>query len=340
MLRAETDDGSILVMNRNVKTVRADAVVETTLADRARCARCWTRTSDSICRRCCRCAFRQSKNGGEPMSIYDEPKIDCHCHVFDPARFPYGEASVYRPAGQELGTAAQLTRAMDAYGVTHALLVGPNSGYEQDNRCLLDAIANGAGRFKGIAVVPNDIGDDALRSLRTAGIAGVAFNATFHGVDFYRDTEDLLARLAALDLCVSLQVQHDQLVVMAPMLERAGVRVLIDHCGRPTTATVSTSRASDAAAARRDRPRVRRCPATPVPRSCRFRMTMHGRTSTRCSTRSRRTAACGHRTGRSCAHRSESIMDRCCTSSSACSRRRRPATRALRNTAHVLDFGC
>ena len=170
------------------------------------------------------------------MSIYDEPKIDCHCHVLDPARFPYGEASVYRPAGQEIGTAAQFTRVMDAYGVTHALLVGPNSGYEQDNRCLLDAIASGAGRFKGIAVVPNDIGDGALRSLRAAGIVGVAFNATFHGVDFYRDTEDLLARLAALDLCVSLQVQHDQLVVLAPMLERAGVRVLIDHCGRPTTA--------------------------------------------------------------------------------------------------------
>lgn len=35
MLRAETDDASILVMNRNVKTVRADGIVETTLADRA-----------------------------------------------------------------------------------------------------------------------------------------------------------------------------------------------------------------------------------------------------------------------------------------------------------------
>jgi len=35
MLRAESGDGCIFVMNRNVKTVRADAVVETTLADRA-----------------------------------------------------------------------------------------------------------------------------------------------------------------------------------------------------------------------------------------------------------------------------------------------------------------
>ena len=168
------------------------------------------------------------------MSIYDEPKIDCHCHVFDPARFPYGEDSVYRPAGQEIGTAAQFTRVLDAYGVRHALLVGPNSGYEQDNRCMLDAIANGRGRFKGIAVVRNDLDDDALRALKAAGIVGVAFNATFHGVDYYRDAASLLDRLAALDLCVSLQVQHEQLAALAPMFERSSVRVLIDHCGRPT----------------------------------------------------------------------------------------------------------
>ena len=167
------------------------------------------------------------------MSIYDEPKIDTHCHVFDPARFPYGEATPYRPSGQEIGTAAQLLRVLDAYGVRHALLVGPNSGYEHDNRCMLDAIAGGDGRLKGIAVVPHDIDDAALWALKTAGVIGVAFNATFHGVDYYLDTADLLERLAALDLCVSLQVQNDQLVELAPMFADAGVRVLVDHCGRP-----------------------------------------------------------------------------------------------------------
>lgn len=96
-------------------------------------------------------------------------------------RFAYGEATAYRPAGQEIGTAAQFTRVLDAYGVRHALLVGPNSGYEQDNRCLLDAIANGEGRFKGIAVVPNNVEDRQLERLRAAGIIGVAFNATLHG---------------------------------------------------------------------------------------------------------------------------------------------------------------
>lgn len=168
------------------------------------------------------------------VSIFDEPKIDCHCHVFDPARFPYGADTFYRPAGQEIATAAQLTQVLDAYGVRHALLVGPNSGYELDNRCMLDAIERSGGRLKGIAVVRNDIGRDELEQLRRRGVIGVAFNATFHGVGYYLGTADLLARLAALDMCVSLQVQHEQAAALAPLLERSGVRVLIDHCGRPT----------------------------------------------------------------------------------------------------------
>ena len=92
-------------------------------------------------------------------TLYDEPKIDCHCHVLDPAGFAYGADAFYRPSGQEVGTALQLSQMHDAYGVRHGLIVGPNSGYEEDNRCLLDAIERGRGRYKGIAVVANGIGE-------------------------------------------------------------------------------------------------------------------------------------------------------------------------------------
>jgi predicted TIM-barrel fold metal-dependent hydrolase len=162
-----------------------------------------------------------------------EPKIDAHCHVFDPARFPYNPGTHYAPAGQEIGTAAQLQNVMDAYGVTHALLVGPNSGYELDNRCMLDAIARSAGRLKGIAVVRNDTSGPALDALAAQGVVGVAFNATFHGTGFYRDTAPLLRALAARGMLLSLQVEADQLVDLAPLVEDSGVRVMIDHCGRP-----------------------------------------------------------------------------------------------------------
>lgn len=167
------------------------------------------------------------------MNLFDEPKIDTHCHVLDPARFAYAPDVAYRPAGQEIGPAAQYRQVMDAYGIRHALLVGPNSGYGLDNRCLLDAIEHGGGRFKGIAVVPLDIGDEALRELRTRGIVGVAFNAALLGTGHYAGTGPLLKRLAALDLLLSLQVEGDQLVALRPIVEDSGVRVLIDHCGRP-----------------------------------------------------------------------------------------------------------
>lgn len=168
------------------------------------------------------------------MSLYDEPKVDCHCHVFDPARFPYAADTFYRPAPHETGSAAQFLHVLDAYGVHHALLVGPNSGYGLDNRCLLDAIAQSGGRFKGIAVVPNDADRASLEALKAAGVVGVAWNVALHGVAYYAGASELLARLEALDMCIQVQVEHDQLVPLAPMLERSGAHILIDHCGRPS----------------------------------------------------------------------------------------------------------
>jgi predicted TIM-barrel fold metal-dependent hydrolase len=86
------------------------------------------------------------------MSIFEEVKIDSHCHLFDPLHFPYARDAAYLPQGQEIGDKHYFQEVMACYGVKHALLVGPNSGYNLDNRCLLDAIAGGQGRFKGIGL--------------------------------------------------------------------------------------------------------------------------------------------------------------------------------------------
>ena len=159
--------------------------------------------------------------------------VDCHAHVFDPARFPYAAGTHYAPAGQELGTPARLAQLLDWHGVDHAVLVGPNSGYGEDNRCLLDAVAAGAGRYRGMAVVPTGIGRSALAELKAAGILGVTLNAALLGVEYYADAGPLLASLAALDMIADVQVVDDQLLALAPLLERSGARVHIDHCGRP-----------------------------------------------------------------------------------------------------------
>jgi predicted TIM-barrel fold metal-dependent hydrolase len=166
-------------------------------------------------------------------SIYTTPKVDCHCHVLDPEGFAYASDVAYRPVGQETGSADYLNQVLEAYGVQHALLVGPNSGYGTDNRCLLDAIARGQGRFKGIAVVPHDVSTAQLQALKAQGIVGIAFNYSLHGLDYYRNAGSLMERLAALDMFVQVQVEGDQLHPLAPVLLGSGARLLMDHCGRP-----------------------------------------------------------------------------------------------------------
>jgi predicted TIM-barrel fold metal-dependent hydrolase len=170
------------------------------------------------------------------MNIFDEPKIDCHNHVFDPARFPYRADTLYRPSGQEIGTAAQFKRVMDAYGVRHALLVGPISGYRSDNRCMLDAIAHGGGRFKGIAVVDDDATMAQLAGLKAAGVVGVAFNPAMDGVASLDHADTLLGMLAELDLFAQVQVKDDELPALLPLIRRTSAPILIDHCGRPDPA--------------------------------------------------------------------------------------------------------
>jgi len=168
------------------------------------------------------------------MSIFKEPKIDCHAHVFDPVNFPYGDDIEYKPSGQEIGTPSQLRRVMQTYGVSHALLVQPNSGYGSDNSCMLDTIARGGGRFKGIAIIDFDADLATLRDLKARGIVGAAFNPAFHGTDYYKRSAGLIGKLAQLDMFLQIQSEHEQLSMFVPWIEAMPVRVLIDHCGRPT----------------------------------------------------------------------------------------------------------
>ena len=167
------------------------------------------------------------------ISILEENKIDSHCHILDPMGHPYPVDNPYHPKGQEIGDAHYFTQVMACYGVKHALLVGPNSGYNLDNRAMLAAIAQYPAAFKGIAVVANDCAEMTLDALRAQGVIGVAFNTSLKGVDFYADIMPLLERLKRLGMWAQFQVQDEQLPAILPWIEKTQVKVLIDHCGRP-----------------------------------------------------------------------------------------------------------
>jgi predicted TIM-barrel fold metal-dependent hydrolase len=180
------------------------------------------------------------------MTMPASPRIDCHIHAIDPVRFPYDADTPYRPSGQEIAPAAQLLRVFDAFDVRHALVVATNTGYGSDSRILLDALAQGGGRFRGVAVVENDVDIVELARLKAAGVVGVAFNVPFHGADYYRDTAPLLEKLVSLGLFLQIQVEQDHLLDLLPLIETSPVRLVIDHCGRPSVAQGVKGRAFQA----------------------------------------------------------------------------------------------
>ena len=162
------------------------------------------------------------------------PAADCHAHVFCPGRYAPASDALYAPDSSEAGTAAKFRDVLHAHGFSHGLLVGAGI-YGADNRCLVEACMSSQGRFKGIALLKPEASERELAQLADAGIVGARINVMNHGMKPLLEpgADRLLAKLKALGWFVQVQVAGDQLVEAAPVLRKAGVRVMIDHFGRP-----------------------------------------------------------------------------------------------------------
>jgi predicted TIM-barrel fold metal-dependent hydrolase len=162
---------------------------------------------------------------------------DCHAHVFCRSRFGYAPDATYEPHPSQAGTVARFLAVLEAHGLSHGLLVGPEP-HGTDNRCLLEGLAAGNGRLKGIALVQPDVAERDLRALADCGVVGIRFNlSTFGMAQFgHPAAERLLARLEEMGWFLQIHCEKDELALAAPILRRAGVRVIVDHFGRPNVA--------------------------------------------------------------------------------------------------------
>lgn len=166
--------------------------------------------------------------------IASERGADCHAHVFCDDRFPFAETTIYRPHPSQAGNARQFLSVLDAHGFSHALIVGANP-YGTDNRCMLDAIASAKGRLKGIALVSHDCTEREIAELSDKGVVGCRINLFNQGLAPLTDSRAprLLERLREAGWYVQIQCKNDQLTEVAPILRKAGVKIMIDHFGRP-----------------------------------------------------------------------------------------------------------
>ncbi len=163
-----------------------------------------------------------------------ERGADCHAHVFCGDRFPFAEKTIYKPEACQAGNAQQFLSVLDAHGFTHGLIVGANP-YGLDNRCMLDAIDSAKFRLKGIALVSHDCTDRELGDLSDKGVVGCRINLFTQGLAPLTDPRapKFLERVREAGWYVQIQCEKDQLFEAAPILRRAGVKIMVDHFGRP-----------------------------------------------------------------------------------------------------------
>lgn len=98
---------------------------------------------------------------------------DSHAHILGPAaRYAYSPARVYTPPDCLLPDYQHMLKTL---GVERAVLVEP-SVYGTDNTAMLDAMKAAGNRFRGVAVVSDDISEAELKKLHDADVRGVRVN--------------------------------------------------------------------------------------------------------------------------------------------------------------------
>lgn len=157
--------------------------------------------------------------------------VDTHGHVFT-RELRMAEGRRYTPA-YDAPISAYLAM-LDGNGISHGVLVQP-SFLGTDNSYLLKALRQAPGRLRGVAVLPSSTSAGELAILNRIGVVGVRLNLIGLPDPALADAEEqaYLRRLASFGWLVELQVEAPRLPGIMPALLRAGVRVLVDHFGRP-----------------------------------------------------------------------------------------------------------
>jgi 2-pyrone-4,6-dicarboxylate lactonase len=156
---------------------------------------------------------------------------DTHVHVFGPSsRFPFAASSNAIPADAPKETLYALHQRL---GIQRCVIV-QSAVHGFDNAASEDAIAHGAGRYLGVALVPLNVSDVELERMASVGFRGVRFNFMKH-LAAAGSIEDIVAftrRLAFFGMHLQVHFESDLIHGLAGPLARSAVPVVIDHMGR------------------------------------------------------------------------------------------------------------
>jgi len=155
---------------------------------------------------------------------------DCHMHIYDPR---FAESNPRPGQNPKNATVPDYRLLQKRTGTTRVVVVQPRN-YATDNRVTVDALKQLGASARGVAVVHPTITEAELESLADAGIRGIRFSlGGANAVTTWDMVEPLSKRVNELGWHLQFNVEGDDIVKHADLLQRLPSRMVFDHLGHP-----------------------------------------------------------------------------------------------------------
>ncbi|POR45305.1 amidohydrolase family protein [Bosea psychrotolerans] len=159
---------------------------------------------------------------------------DGHAHVFGPyERFPVSHRMHYEPP---LAPAAAHRDMLERIGLAGGVLVQPGA-YGEDPSAILDALARGGGRLRGIAAASEQVPQADLDLWHAAGIRGLRFNdmtlpggtGPFPGSVGTESLAAMAPGMRTRGWHAEIWAGIDRHVANLPLYRASGLPIVLDH---------------------------------------------------------------------------------------------------------------
>jgi predicted TIM-barrel fold metal-dependent hydrolase len=162
---------------------------------------------------------------------WDTPVVDCHVHVFK-REMPLVGNPRHKPTYDF--TVEQLVETLDRHGVPLAVIAAA-SPWGSYNDYTIECLRRYP-RLRGTVILEPTVERVVLDQMKRDGVVGVRL--PFINMAQVPDVTTpeyrrFLKRLVDLDWHVHLHIEGEKLPATLPGLEASGVKIVIDHLGRP-----------------------------------------------------------------------------------------------------------
>ncbi|NLU76142.1 amidohydrolase family protein [Streptomyces sp. HNM0575] len=156
---------------------------------------------------------------------------DSHCHIFGPTdTFPYAPDRTFTPPEAPKERLRALHRLL---GLSRAVIV-QSACHGTDHSALLDALEDGAGRCRGVAIVTSATPEAEVRRLHEAGVRGTRLHFTPHlgAAPSEEEIRAVVALVRPYGWHIALHVQGDGIADHEELVRSIPLPVVVDHMAR------------------------------------------------------------------------------------------------------------